>query len=280
VALPGIITLTTDFGTGEYAASLKGVILRINPEVKIIDICHTIQPQNIIQASYIIDSTYSYFPEESIHLVVVDPGVGSKRKAIIVKALSSYFIAPDNGVLSSVLDRLYNVSSGTSFKRGEGVIKRRKLSDDVQAVSITNTQYWNQQVSPVFHGRDIFAPVAAHLSLGLSINNFGQEIRYVNMLENIAPYKNPAGEIIGRVVHIDYFGNIITNIDAADIPDGQPLISIGDKRISGIDRYYAEKEGLIAIIGSSGHLEISLRNGNASIELGINIGDEVTVLSE
>jgi S-adenosylmethionine hydrolase len=280
VALPGIITLTTDFGTSEYVASLRGVILNINPDVKIIDICHTIRPQNIVQASYVIDSTYLYYPLGTIHLVIVDPGVGSKRKAIIVKALSSYFIAPDNGVLSYIISKLYEKFESTLHKSILGVPARKKLPANIEAVSITNRQYWNKNVSSVFHGRDIFAPVAAHLSLGLSINNFGPRVRYINILDNIFPDKSNSGKIIGRVVHIDSFGNIITNIRAEDVPAGQPLISVGGKKIEGINSYYAEKEGLMAVIGSAGHLEISIKNGNAATELRINIGDKVTLLSD
>jgi S-adenosylmethionine hydrolase len=274
VALPCIITLTTDFGPGEYVSSLKGVILGINPEAKIVDLCHTIKPQNILQASYIISSTCTYFPENTIHLVVVDPGVGSRRKAIIVKISSTYFIAPDNGVLSNI-PSLFNRRKQAKYKDDKGIVSRKKIPDNIEAVSITNLLYWNKSVSPVFHGRDIFAPVAAHLSLGLPLSNFGPGVNYINILNNIWPYKNSDGDIIVKVVHIDNFGNIITNIKKEYIPRGRQTISIGNRKISEINRFYAQKEGLIALIGSSGHLEISISNGNAARELGIEIGEEV-----
>jgi S-adenosylmethionine hydrolase len=274
VALPCIITLTTDFGPGEYVSSLKGVILGINPEAKIIDLSHTVKPQNILQASYIISTTYHYFPDDTIHLVVVDPGVGSRRKAIIVKISSTYFLAPDNGVLSYI-PAIFNRRHTAKYKSDSGIVSRRKLPDNIEAVSITNSQYWNKTVSPVFHGRDIFAPVAAHLSLGLPLNNFGPQVNYINILNNISPYRNSDSDIIGKVVHVDNFGNIITNIQKRDIPRGRQTIFIGDRKIPEINRFYAQKEGLIALIGSSGHLEISISNGNASRELGIDIGDEV-----
>jgi S-adenosylmethionine hydrolase len=277
VALPRIITLTTDFGINDgYVASIKGVILGINPDAKIVDICNTIKPQNILQASYIIDSTCSNFPQESIHIVVVDPGVGSSRKAIIVKMFSSYFIAPDNGVLSYTIARWFNKSSHI-VKATKEIIGRKKLPAAMQAVSITNPRYWNKDISPVFHGRDIFAPVAAHLSLGVMMNNFGREIRYINLLSNLAAIEDNKGLIVGKVIHIDYFGNIITNIKTDSISKKQYTVSIGGRHISEINRYYAEKEGLLALIGSSGYLEVSMRNGNASSELGINLGDRVTL---
>lgn len=278
MALPGIITLTTDFGPGEYVASLKGVILGINPEAKIIDLCHTIKPQNILQASYIISTAYSYFPDDIIHMVVVDPGVGSRRKAIIAKISSTYFIAPDNGVISNI-PALFNRRQPVKYKGDREIVSRKKLPDNIEAVSISNPQYWNKSVSPVFHGRDIFAPVAAHLSLGLPLNNFGPKVKYINTLNNIRPYKNTNGDIMGKVVHIDNFGNIITNIQKKSIRYGRQIISIGNRKISEINRFYAQKEGLIALIGSSGHLEISISNGNAARELGIDIGEEVSLTS-
>ena len=277
MALPGIITLTTDFGTSEYVASVKGVILGINPGVKIIDLCHNIKPQNILQASYVVNSTYSYFPEGTIHMVVVDPGVGSRRKAIILKTPSSYFIGPDNGVLSHVLESYSGRTSQSLPKINERTCNRKKLPDNLEAVLITNPQYWNKSVSPVFHGRDIFAPVAAHLSLSLSLNNFGPPAKYINILNNILPWINPAGDITGKVVHVDNFGNIITNIQKKAIPRGKHVISVGNTKVYGINRFYAEKEGIMAVIGSSGNLEISVSSGNASREMGIDIGDEIQV---
>jgi S-adenosylmethionine hydrolase len=277
VALPGVITLTTDFGIDDgYVASIKGVILSINPGLEIIDVCHTVRPQNILQASFIINSVYSYFPEGSIHIVVVDPGVGSKRKAIIVKTPHFYFIAPDNGVLSYPLIHLMYGSDVIS-KNLNAVTKMRRLPSEIEAVSISNPRFWSKDISPVFHGRDIFAPVAAHLSLGVSLDSFGNEIKYVNILCDSMAYKNVKGEIVGKVIQIDYFGNIVTNIEASSIAFNKCSISIGGRHIEGIDRYYAQKLGLLAVVGSSGYLEISIRNSNASQELGINIGDNVVL---
>jgi len=275
-----VITLTTDFGSKDaYVASVKGVILSISRNANVVDICHSIQPQNILQASFVFGTAYRYFPEGTIHLVVVDPGVGSQRKAIILKTSFAYFLAPDNGVLSHMMEESFLVKTlrGNS---DQDTIEIAQLGDEVEAVAITNPEFWLKEVSTTFHGRDIFAPVAARLSSGVPLYRFGEKIDRIHYLSIPYPYSNDYGRLVGKVLHIDNFGNVITNIKIGDLKSHNVEIEIGDELIHGISRFYAEKSGLAAIFGSSGYLEISLRNGNAADSLNITLGDVLSVTSK
>jgi len=270
-----VITLTTDFGTGDaYVASMKGVILTINPEAAIVDITHSVEPQNVLQAAFVLGSAHHYFPEGTIHVVVVDPGVGSERKAVILEAASAFFVAPDNGVLSYILDevgtRPARPSAPTSLN-----LEKRELGTGFEAIHITNPDFWRQPVSATFHGRDIFAPVAAHLSLGVPLSKFGDSTNRLNAYPIARPYQNAEGNLIGHILHIDGFGNLITDIRNSDLPTGELVIEIGNHRMRGLSQFYSQADGLLAIIGSSGHLEISLKNGNAAAFLGTKVGDEI-----
>ena len=201
--MDAIITLTTDFGAADaYVAAMKGIILGINPRARLIDVCHAIQPGNIPQASYILSTVYPHFPAHTIHLVVVDPGVGSQRKAIILRTPLAYFVAPDNGVLTHVVQHsLHRPSSG------KGKLRHVELEKDVEAVAITNPEFWNTPVSPTFHGRDIFAPVAAHLSLSIPPKEFGDAVNTMTVLPLPVPDRAPDGSLAGHILHIDSFGN-------------------------------------------------------------------------
>ena len=272
-----VITLTTDFGTGDaYVASMKGVILTINPKAVIVDICHSIEPQNVLQAAFILSTAHHYFPEGAIHLAIVDPGVGSQRKAVILKAPKAFFIAPDNGVLSYIIDELDTtpVKPAHHFSPSP---EQRKLGAGFEAVAITNPDFWRKPVSTTFHGRDIFAPAAAHLSLGVSLHKFGDSLSHVFAFHIPQPFRDNHGYLIGCILHIDNFGNLITNIRSGDLPGQRVTITIGSRRIDGISQFYAEKEGLAAIIGSSGYLEISLKNGNAAAFMNGRVGDEIKI---
>jgi hypothetical protein len=267
-----IITLTTDFGlTDAYVAAMKGVILGINPEAKLVDICHTIKPQNIAEAAFVLSTAYPFFPKGTIHVVVVDPGVGTKRRAIILRTPTAFFTAPDNGVLSYVIQD-YSTKSAKSKQP-------RELGPGLEAVAITKPEFWRSPVSPTFHGRDIFAPVAARLSLGLPLIEFGEAITSLTVLPLSRPYQEAGGSLIGHVLHIDSFGNLITDIKNGDLPQEKQSITIevGDKHIKGLSRTYAEAKKLLAVIGSSGHLEVSLKEGSASAFLKAKIGDEVRI---
>jgi S-adenosylmethionine hydrolase len=270
-----VITLTTDFGTGDaYVASMKGVILTINPSAVIVDICHSIEPQNVLQAAFILSTAYRYFPEGAIHLAIVDPGVGSQRKAIIIKTPKAFFLAPDNGVLSYIIDELDTVPAKPAHDFSPGP-EQRKLAAGLEAVTITNANFWREPVSTTFHGRDIFAPVAAHLSLGTAIHKLGNRLSHVFAFRIPRPFRDNQGRLTGCVLHIDNFGNLVTNIRSSDLPGERTTVTIGKQHIDGISRFYAEKEGLAAIIGSSGYLEISLKNGNAAASLNARVGDGI-----
>jgi len=269
--MAAIITLTTDFGLQDtYVAAMKGVILSINPKVTLVDICHSIEPQNILQAAFLISTACSYFPKDTIHMVIVDPEVGSQRRAIILKTREAFFLAPDNGVLSYIIHR-------PSPKRALSKAKPKRLPPGLLAIEISNPKFWHHPVSSTFHGRDIFAPVAAHLSLGVPLQEFGQVITSLSAFPVPCPQVGPRGDLIGHVLHIDRFGNIITDIDQEDLPSGKFSVKIAGRQIESLSASYAEAEGLLALIGSSGHLEIAVKNGSATGLIGAKVGDEVRI---
>ncbi len=298
--MAGIITLTTDFGLTEaYVAAMKGVILSINPRAKLIDICHTIKPQDIHQAAFVLSTAYRFFPRKTIHLVVVDPGVGTGRRAIILRTPSADFVAPDNGVLSYVIQQFivgrlkgrspfknYSSPSPSKERGSEGVRLINNLQQielgpgpGLEAVAITKPEFWRSPVSATFHGRDIFAPVAARLSLDFPPIDFGEAVTSVTMLPLPHPYRASDGSLVGHILHIDSFGNLITNIKSDDLPQTKEAITVevGNQLISGLSRTYAEGEGLLALIGSSGYLEISLKEGSVCALLDAEVGNEVRV---
>jgi S-adenosylmethionine hydrolase len=269
-----VITLTTDFGlTDGYVAAMKGVILGINQEARLVDICHGIEPQNVSQAAFVLSTAYPYFPRKTVHLVVVDPGVGSARRAIILRTPDADYVAPDNGVLSYVIHQHMAPVKGV---QAEGLAEVR-LSKQVEAVEITNDRFFRKPVSATFHGRDIFAPVAALLSVGFPAIQFGQPLAALNMIPISRPGKRPDGSLVGHILHIDGFGNLITDIRGDDLPSAEVVIDVCGRLVSGISETYADRRGLAAVVGSSGHLEIALRGGTAKALLDARIGDEVTV---
>jgi len=273
-----IVTLVTDFGSEDaYVGVMKGVILSRNQNATVVDITHSIQPQDIRHGAFILATSYSYFPDGSIHVVVVDPGVGSSRRGIILKVKGALFVAPDNGVLSYVIDQLSLNEDAIPESGDEPVAVRLKRG--IEAVSITDPRFWRKPVSPTFHGRDVFSPVAAGLSLGVSPYEFGEKTEVLTMLPVTRPRHLAPDEIAGRVMHIDRFGNLITDIRGSSLPPGPVEVYVCDARIDGVSRYYEETDGLGALIGSSGYLEIALRQGSAARYLGAMAGDEVRVLA-
>jgi S-adenosylmethionine hydrolase len=267
-----VITLTTDFGTSDaYVAAMKGVILGINPEARLVDICHTIEPQNIAQAAYILGTVYEFFPRRSIHVVVVDPGVGTGRKPVILRTPEADFMAPDNGVLSYVIEK-YSIQPVDS--------RQAKLdTTKAAAIHLTESKFWLEEVRPTFHGRDIFAPVAAHLSLGTQPGEFGEAVDSLVVLPSLKPRRESDGTIMGQVLHIDRFGNLITSIKESDLPGNteELIIDINGRQINGIVKTYADSGDLCALIGSSGYLEIALPDGSAADITGASAGDAVRV---
>ncbi len=270
-----VITLTTDFGTDEaYVAIMKGVILGINPEANIIDISHSIESQNVLQAAFLLNVAYRYFPDQTVHMAIVDPGVGSERQGIILKTSSAFFVAPDNGILSYIINGFSPEGSSLQYSQGLGEVKLKK---GLEAAAITDPRFWRHPVSSTFHGRDIFAPVAAGLSLGISLYEFGEKITSLHVVPIPKPSFDLQGNLVGHILYVDHFGNLITDIKGSDLPGKDVIIEAAGDRIQGISSYYAQSEGLMAILGSSGHLEISLKNGNACNFLGMGAGDEILV---
>ncbi len=272
-----IITLTTDFGYDDaYVAAVKGAILSINPEANIIDISHSIMPRNILQAAFVLNAAYRYFPKQTVHMAIVDPGVGSERQGIIVKTPSALLVAPDNGILSYIINDLFRIESPSSQHTHN--LEKVTFKTGLEAVAITDPRFWRHPVSPTFHGRDVFAPVAAGLSLGISLYEFGEKISSLHVLPIPKPSLDPEDNLIGQVLHIDRFGNLITNIKNDALPGKDVMIEAAGYCIQGISSYYAQNEGVMAIVGSSGYLEISLRDGSACDFLGMVEGDEIKVI--
>jgi S-adenosylmethionine hydrolase len=268
-----VITLTTDFGLADaYVAAMKGVLLGINPDATLVDICHTVQPRNVSQAAFVLSTACKFFPPRTVHLVVVDPGVGTERRAVILRTPHADFVAPDNGVLSYVIQ---------PYASGQIDAGRQHLAarSGCQAVAITRSRFWRSPVSPTFHGRDIFAPVAAHLSLGTPLSEFGEIVDSLTVLPVPCPRSEPDGTLVGNILHIDNFGNLITSLKSRDLPPETTSITLefGNKEISGLSHTYGTGEGLLALIGSSDHLEIALKDGNAAAFLHAQVGDEVKI---
>ncbi|HXG86124.1 MAG TPA: SAM-dependent chlorinase/fluorinase [Pyrinomonadaceae bacterium] len=252
------IALLTDFGTRDYfVGAIKGAILSICETVKIIDITHEIEPQNIQLASFTLRACYENFPKKTIFVAVVDPGVGSNRRAILVETTDYFFVAPDNGLLSFVFDE----------------------TENFRVFELTNQKYFAERVSRTFHGRDVFAPVAAHLANGVQPNEFGAQITdFVRSKENI-PHKTDDKKIEGEVIHIDHFGNLITNFRKEDLPAKFYLETNGE-RIEKLRTFFAEaeKSEIFMIFGSAGFLEIVAFQDSAENLLKAKIGDAVTVV--
>lgn len=271
-----IITLTTDFGLADgYVGTVKGAILGINPGVTLVDISHGINPQDVLDAAFVLGISYPYFLASAIHVVIVDPGVGSERSAVVLSTPRGTFIGPDNGVLTwPILD-----NAGTAKKSRLG---RIELPDGgaVRAVKLTESKFWLRNPSRTFHGRDIFGPVAAHLSLGVSLDSLGEEIRDLSVLPVPVPEWHSPHRVSGEVLKVDSFGNLITNLRAADLEKlgNQVVFEVAGQDIRGLSVCYSEKPGPLALIGSSGYVEIALQNDSAARALGLGRGARVTAM--
>ncbi len=257
-----IITLLTDFGSADYyVGAMKGVILGINPDVQIVDITHEVIPHDILDAAFTLAQTYQTYPRRTIHVAVVDPGVGSERRPILAAGDDHYFIAPDNGVLSFV------------YAQQERLTVREIKAD----------HYFRAPVSQTFHARDIFAPVAAYLSKGLEPFQLGEEITDYVRLQIPKPQAVSGKSFRGVVLKVDRFGNAITNLGRTDVPalfvapTPKFKLKVGDREIARLVRAYAEgaPEEVFAILGSSGYLEVATNRGGAARLLGISRGAEV-----
>ena len=257
VSEPQIIALITDFGTRDYfVGAMKGVILSINRSANVIDITHEIAPQNITSAGFTLRACYREFPPQTIFVAVVDPGVGSERRSILVETEKYYFLAPDNGLLGFIFDE----------------------TEQFRVFELTEEKYFRRPVSRTFHGRDIFAACAAHLSVGVKPNQFGSEITdFVRPGENFPRAANE-NEIAAQIIHIDRFGNLVTNLKRTDLPE-KFILQIGSNNIKNLRTFYAEAETneLFMIFGSSEFLEVVAFCNSAAKLLGVNLGDEVRV---
>lgn len=249
-----LITLTTDFGDSEYVGAVKGVILSLCPKARVVDISHGIRKFDVRHAAYVIATATPYFPRGSIHLVVVDPGVGTTRKAVILKTTDYIYLGPDNGCFSLV-------------ENVEKIIEIPPPSDEV---------------SSTFHGRDLFAPIAAKIACGYDLEEFGREVKSYKRLDILKPQvKN--GKIVGEVLCVDSFGNVITNINSEllNLGYGEVVkVKVGDKKLEMpfLKSYgYAKEGALLALIGSSGHLELAVNRGSAAQALGVKGGERLVI---
>jgi len=268
---PPIITLTTDFGLQDpYVAAMKGAILTINPAARLVDVSHAIRPQAIEQAVFVLAAAWPYFPQGVIHVAVVDPAVGSRRRALALRSASATFVGPDNGVLSAALDdnvRAAAVDSAAPVR----------LPASYRAVSLTNERYFRSPISSTFHGRDIFGPVAAHLSLGVALDELGDPVEQITALPPFRARRQLDGSLRGRVLHIDAFGNLITDVRVEDLSSHQAVVEVAGRTVEGVSATYEPGTDLRAVTGSSGYLEIAAPGGSAAALLKAGLGLTVVV---
>jgi S-adenosylmethionine hydrolase len=255
-----IITLTTDFGYQDpFVGIMKGVIASINPKARVIDITHGIPPQDILAGALTLRHSVIYFPPGTIHVAVVDPGVGSARRPLLIECAGNYFIGPDNGVLSLALEN----------------------ARPTHIVHLSNPTYHLQPTSTTFHGRDIFAPASAHLSLGIPVSAFGEPLDSITRM-SIPKIVRKNRSLEGEIVYIDKFGNLFTNIGEHDL-SGQPPETVdivsGSVCVRGLSQNYATvQEGeFVAVLNSWGLLEIAVYKGSAHHRMRAKIGDKVEI---
>jgi S-adenosylmethionine hydrolase len=256
-----IITFTTDFGLGSpYVAAMKGVILAVNPRARLLDLSHEIPPQDVRHAAFFLRSCIPFFPVGAIHVIVVDPGVGTDRALLYVEVAGRRLLAPDNGCW-------------TELARG--------ASRPPRVTCLSESRYWRNPVSPTFHGRDILAPVAAHLSLGEDPQKLGPIVQEWVRLDLPSPTLE-AGRLIGEVIYVDHFGNLITNIPRAayaTLAAGPVRIMVGNQEVSWRVQTYGEAPpgALVALISSAELLEIAITGGNAAQRLAARVGTLVSI---
>lgn len=258
-----LITLLTDFGTADYfVGAVKGVILSGNPKAHIVDISHDVPPQDVEAAAFTLLAVHSSFPAGTIHVVVVDPGVGSSRKPLLVKAAKQFFVGPDNGIFSYV------------------------CGEDATIFQLTNSKYFRPVVSSTFHGRDIFAPVAAALSTGIKPEELGQKVANCIRLAALEPKESSGGRLEGRIIHIDRFGNCVTNITRKDLTDRDIAagvkLRLRNTTLDSFKNFFGEEprrpNSAFSIWGSAGFLEIAAENKSAAELLNVRRGDPVVVM--
>lgn len=253
----GIVTLTTDFGLSDhYVGVMKGVILTENPQAQIVDLCHQVEPYDVLGGALTLEAAWPYFPEGTVHVAVVDPGVGGPRRPILALAAGSLFLAPDNGVLELV------------YRRGAH-----------RVLALSAETFARQPISNTFHGRDVFAPAAGRLSRGQDPQRLGDPIEDYVRLDIPAPRRDGTGRLVGRVLKVDRFGNLLTNLRSADLPPGCRL-ALGPTLVATRRTAYAQAPPgeVFALEGSSGYIEISMNQASAAAATGAAAGTTVEVL--
>ncbi len=267
-----MITMLSDFGDRDiYVSVMKGVISQINPELRVIDLTHQIPPQNIAAARFCLMNAYPYFPDGTVHLAVVDPGVGGRRRAIAIEFAKGYLVGPDNGIFSGLLSQ-----SPAMLQRGDSLRA-------ITVVELTNPDYWRTaEPSRTFHGRDIFAPVAAHLACGVPLTELGNLIDSAALVQlDIAECILTETGIVGSIQYIDHFGNLVTNIPGSYIQGKTWCVKAAGLTIRGCETYSDVKVGdAIALVESHGWVEIAINSGNAQSQLHLKFGDTVEVAFE
>lgn len=269
-----IITLTTDFGTRDhYVGAVKGVMLGICPSAVLVDISHDVPCQDVAHGSMVIGNAHGSFPPETVHLCVVDPGVGTDRRAVALITPRGSFVAPDNGILTRVIAAL---PGGPVEGMGGGAAP---VPEGCRAYELSEPRFWRHPVSDTFHGRDVFGPVAAHLAAGTDPSELGSPVDRLTVIPEAEPGEH-AGSITGSVIYVDTYGNLVTNVPAGSVAGRGLVVSVAGRRIEGPVRTFADGQGLIVLVGSFGYVEIALNGGSAARELGVGVGARVTITPE
>jgi len=256
-----LLTLLSDFGDRDvYVGVMKGVIAQINPELRVVDLTHQIPPQDIAAARFCLMNAYPYFPDGTVHIAVVDPGVGSKRRAIAVEFTGGFLVGPDNGIFSGVLSQ----------------------TPAITAIELTNSDYWRtSKPSCTFHGRDIFAPVAANLASGVPLRQLGEKIHPATLVQlDIGECQKTRNGVLGRIQYIDHFGNLISNIPGNYVKGKTWQAKVAGLTIPGCETYSDVAVGeAIALVGSHGWGEIAINGGDANSQLQLNWQDALEVIN-
>ena len=248
-----IITLTTDFGSADgYVGAMKGVILGIAPNVRLVDLSHEIAAQDVRGAEYVLGRAAAFFPAGTVHLAVVDPGVGSRRRPLLITTPQAMYVGPDNGLFTFALDEA-----------------------QAAVFELDQPEFWLPNINRTFHGRDIFAPVAAHVTCGVAPRTLGSPISDPVRLPTVAPQRRVDGHVAGHIIHVDRFGNLITDIPGGWVDEGRWCVEIAGRRISHFGTTYADATtgALLMLVSSAGTLEIAARDGNAAAQLGVGVGE-------
>jgi len=266
-----IITLTTDFGLKDpFVGIMKGVILSISPDARLVDLTHDVEPHDVVAGALALESAVPFFPAGTIHLGVVDPGVGTDQRAIAIRCGGQFFVGPDNGLFDLAISELSYNGSPTDRKR-----------DEVRIVQLTNADFFREPISDTFHGRDVFAPVAAHLASGLAFDDLadGADVPVESLARlHLVPLKyEGSSACFGEILACDRFGNMITNVRQSDLPSDSGMVRIefdDGSAIDGLSRTFGDvaSGGALAYFGSAGRLEIGVREGSAKESFGLHPG--------